>query len=707
MLTRISNLRSISADSSVSSNDVRKIIFPTGSLTNNSSGTITLAFSGDGSSFTNLNAGNLASGTLPSGRFPALTGDVTTTAGSLGTTIAAASVTLAKMANLAANSILGNNTGVGATPIALTATQVKTLLAIASTDVSGLGSLATSNTAPAGTLTGTTLNATVVTSSLTSVGTLTGGATGAGFTVALSTSTITGTLTDARLSSNVPLLNIANTFTAANYFTGTGGLNVGSATAPKGTGVSGSKLEIMGTGTGGSAFGSLAISRADGTSDSLVGSLDFYTVTTLAAQIQCNQVSGGVGGVNYLSFNLGSAGTMTTVGQFQWVNASSLGILSLGAFNGTFAGQIQVNNYSGGGTTTALLLSNPASGAANSRSAIDWRDGYGSIHTRVSSVYAGIQQTADLVFSVGQGTTNGLQDFVRLTNASHMDFYLLDSVSNQKVGGIYPSWNNSTDATRAGQINFAAMNTTNENVAFYYYADSATTTQLKFNSNNITFLGSGQPNFTAGLQLPGGKIILLNPATASSGTPLTNSAQLYCISAYWNGSASVNSASYLFSRSNYASVGSTCFVYQNYAGSGLRDMFTAGGATTGAENSQITLGNVIVSGGLSYSTFGVTTSWANNTVATRTATVNLGAFYTTTLQTGITIQANSSGNAMLGFYGATPISKSTASLVTTGYTSGSSTAVTIDGKFTGAVGSTAYTIADIVAALKNLGLITA
>lgn len=67
--------------------------------------------------------------------------------------------------------------------------------------------------APAGTLTGTTLAANVVTSSLTSVGTLVSGATGAGFTVALSTSTITGTLADARLSANVPLLNAANTFT--------------------------------------------------------------------------------------------------------------------------------------------------------------------------------------------------------------------------------------------------------------------------------------------------------------------------------------------------------------------------------------------------------------------------------------------------------------------------------------------------------------
>lgn len=49
-----------------------------------------------------------------------------------------ANVTLAKLANIAASTILGNNTGGAAAPIALTAAQVKTLLAIAQSDVSGL-----------------------------------------------------------------------------------------------------------------------------------------------------------------------------------------------------------------------------------------------------------------------------------------------------------------------------------------------------------------------------------------------------------------------------------------------------------------------------------------------------------------------------------------------------------------------------------------
>lgn len=55
--------------------------------------------------------------------------------------------------------------------------------------------------APASTLTGATLASNVLASSLTSVGTLTGGATGAGFTLNLNTSTVTGNLTVAHLNS--------------------------------------------------------------------------------------------------------------------------------------------------------------------------------------------------------------------------------------------------------------------------------------------------------------------------------------------------------------------------------------------------------------------------------------------------------------------------------------------------------------------------
>jgi hypothetical protein len=86
----------------------------------------------------------------------ALSGDVATSTGSSVATIQPAAVTLAKQANLAANSIIGNNTGAPATPLALTTAQTKTLLAIANTDVSGLGTFATANAATPPGIGGTT-----------------------------------------------------------------------------------------------------------------------------------------------------------------------------------------------------------------------------------------------------------------------------------------------------------------------------------------------------------------------------------------------------------------------------------------------------------------------------------------------------------------------------------------------------------------------
>jgi len=77
-------------------------------------------------------------GVEPAANFPALTGDVTTSAGSLATTIANAAVTNAKLANAAANSIKGNNTGAAAAPIDMTGTQATALLDTFTTALKGL-----------------------------------------------------------------------------------------------------------------------------------------------------------------------------------------------------------------------------------------------------------------------------------------------------------------------------------------------------------------------------------------------------------------------------------------------------------------------------------------------------------------------------------------------------------------------------------------
>lgn len=84
-------------------------------------------------------------------------GDITVSGTGTVWTVDAGAITVSKMANLAASTILGNNTGVAAAPIALTVAQVKTLLAIAAGDVSGLSAMATST--DAANLTGTLASA--------------------------------------------------------------------------------------------------------------------------------------------------------------------------------------------------------------------------------------------------------------------------------------------------------------------------------------------------------------------------------------------------------------------------------------------------------------------------------------------------------------------------------------------------------------------
>lgn len=90
----------------------------------------------------------------------------------------------------------------------------------------------------------------------------------------------------------------------------------------------------------------------------------------------------------------------------------------------------------------------------------------------------------------------------------------------------------------------------------------------------------------------------------------------------------------------------------------------------------------------------------NVTATTGTSTFNN---LNTTGNTGIGDAATDT----VGFYGATKVAQPATTGTTTGFTAGSGTAARADSTFTGNTGTAAYTVGDIVKALKDLGLLAA
>ncbi len=75
-----------------------------------------------------INLSSQASGTLQAAQFPALTGDVTTSAGSLATSIGANAVTMGKIAQIAGLSVIGNSASGTGNVAAITGTANQTLI---------------------------------------------------------------------------------------------------------------------------------------------------------------------------------------------------------------------------------------------------------------------------------------------------------------------------------------------------------------------------------------------------------------------------------------------------------------------------------------------------------------------------------------------------------------------------------------------------
>lgn len=62
-------------------------------------------------------------------------------------------------------------------------------------------------------------------------------------------------------------------------------------------------------------------------------------------------------------------------------------------------------------------------------------------------------------------------------------------------------------------------------------------------------------------------------------------------------------------------------------------------------------------------------------------------------------------NQKVAFFGATPVLQQATTGTVTGLTAGASTAVKVDSTYTGNTGTAAYTVGDLVLALKNIGIL--
>jgi hypothetical protein len=307
-----------------------------------------------------------ATGTLLAAQFPALTGDVTTTAGALASTIAANAVTNAKMATMAAYTLKGNATGSGAVPTDIDVTALTAKASPVSADIVLIQDSAASNAFKQ-----TTVGALASAGSVASIGGLTG-------VVGLTAADL------AASGSNIQLSAARRTLPTTQVFT------TGSGTYTTPSNVLWIEVEMIGGGGGGSGSGT-------GFSNGLAAGNSTFSTLTAGGANGATANNGGAGGTASGGF-VNLAGTKG--GNGSGLNATAGGFGAAGPYGGAGVG-----GAAGAGAGVAATANSGAGGGGGGVNATPNGGGGGGSGGFVRAIINSPSSTYS--YAVGAGGSGG------------------------------------------------------------------------------------------------------------------------------------------------------------------------------------------------------------------------------------------------------------------------------------------------------------